>query len=242
MMAISRTWVEVLTSWVKSTCCDYAKAHSECFHIPFDSVAFDVRSIRASNCAWSGLLDKLLDMLSKARSVSRLELHEAERCHMAAETAFYRAFNSLPENVLIGLSKMIAVHLAFLMDDTPRYSAFPSENNFDRASGCSSFSALTNVSQRGQTLSMQSTVTKSIDSLVELVNVAMCDDTSRYFKEYYCNLLAVRLLHGGCSINAEKFVLHSLPRMPMASQLIRDAETAGSYTLDFRKSSYESHR
>ena len=84
MMAISRTWVEVLTSWVKSTCCDYAKAHSECFHIPFDSVAFDVRSIRASNCAWSGLLDKLLDMLSKARSVSRLELHEAERCHMAA--------------------------------------------------------------------------------------------------------------------------------------------------------------
>ena len=103
------------------------------------------------------------------------------------------------------------------------------------SSGCSSFSALTNVSQRGQTLSMQSTVTKSIDSLVELVNVAMCDDTSRYFKEYYCNLLAVRLLHGGCSINAEKLVLHALPRMPMAFQLLRDAETAGSYTLDFRK-------
>ena len=127
MRAISCTWVDILTSWVEDTCCEYAETHSECMHIPFDSVAFDLRSLRTSRYAWSGLLDKLLDMLSKARSVSRLELHEAERCHMAAETAFYRAFSRLPEHVLVGVSKMIAVHLAFLLDDdSPRPLHFTS--------------------------------------------------------------------------------------------------------------------
>ena len=131
--AISKLWAEVLTRWVVDTCCDHARKNASVVHVPLHLIAYNAEplnqmaypnshqqsSATATEDVWTDLLVDLQDMLEKARSVSRLEFHEADTCHLAAEIAFNRAFDALPDDVLAGISKMIALRLARLLDESP---------------------------------------------------------------------------------------------------------------------------
>jgi DNA-binding beta-propeller fold protein YncE len=236
--SISAMWAQVLTEWVSDTCCAFAVEHASVVHAPLSCMVHSQQLPRASAQqpgvsslhVWGALLDQLLDMLERARSVSRLEFNEAERCHLAAEVAFHRAFSALPDDVLVGISKMLAVRLAGLLDESVQGVARSSAKHGTGSNGIGSVYIATRDEP-----SAQSAITRSIDSLVELVGVAMDGHTSRHLREFHTALLAERLLRGTYSLNQERLVLQALPYMPQALSMLRDMEITGTHSLEFRK-------
>jgi hypothetical protein len=58
----------------------------------------------------------LVDMLKRARTVSRMELAESRVCFMSADFAFQRAFQRLPKEISVELAKVLAVRMSSLLD------------------------------------------------------------------------------------------------------------------------------
>jgi len=223
---IASVWVNALAGWVLERCeRDFSTEVKPFLFIEASTGTAAASAVseakEADECPHPfALIDDLLEMLTSARSASRLEFRESSgACHMAAEIAFSQAFSSLPLHALTAISRLLALRVSTLLDLSGKIYADACMGTFRDAQ---------------YSLSRQQR-TELLDRTLDLVKISLSERTAAPFRMQYEALMPARLLAGCSSLVEERASLKELPSIPRGFILLADIEAAGSYMLEFKK-------
>ncbi|RYH32038.1 SH3 domain-containing protein [archaeon] len=98
---IESAWKEVLAH----------KVYLEC--ISYTAIMFSHNDAQSNR---NSLIDKLMILLKRFRYISRVDMSITGQCGMSADLAFGMAFRRLPKEVSLEITKIVAIHIALLVD------------------------------------------------------------------------------------------------------------------------------
>lgn len=130
-------WIQILVDWVSAACSEASArlisdldgaspstdsgpkpkyvAHFEAFSLTELNIE-DIYRFGPAHEEASVLLQVLMQMLDKARAVSRVELYGSKSLHMAGDFAFMCAFSSLPQSLIDPIARAAATWLCTSID------------------------------------------------------------------------------------------------------------------------------
>lgn len=187
----------------------YTSAFQEVWFSAVQDVVLDECSVISNRSQNStDIVEKLLELLMRARDISTCEMSGVHGCLLSADKAFQSISTRINKESYVKLSKALAVRISSLLDNV-----WVSQTFF---------------------VGTLSKWRQSVLEICSLITLVVNNQTSE-FGHYYELLLARRLLRGRfVSIQEEEWTLSYLPALNRAAAMIEDIKSSAEIFADFR--------